>query len=795
MNNTTNLSSLIWSSADDVLRGLFKSSEYGRVILPFVVMRRLDCVLEPKKDEVYKLYTKYKDQLSDPSPVILQKVGLPFFNTSKFDLSRIKGDSTNVLINFDNYVQGYSKNVLDIIENFSIHPLVEKLHNHDRLYRLIDKFTEFDLHPDKIDNHQMGSIYEELLRKFSEMSNEESGDHFTPRDVVKLLVSFVFGGDKEDLQGEGMIRSVFDPCCGTGGMLTIGKEWVLENINPNLRIDLYGQELNDVTYSICKSDLLMMDENPENIQGPASSISDDRHQGHRFDYMITNPPFGVSWKSEKEFVDEEAKDPAGRFFVGTPRTSDGSLLFLQHLIHKMNPEGSRIGIIFNGSPLFTGDAGSGESEIRRWIIENDWLECIVSLPDRMFFNTGITTYIWIVTNKKSPDRAGRVQLIDGASFFTSMKRNLGHKGKHITKEQTQELFRIYQNNEENDFCKIFPNNFFGYTKVMVEQPLIEDGNPKTDRQGNPKPDISKRDNERVPLSESVDEYYEREVKPYLPNSWMNRSKDKVGYKIGLTKYFYKFTPLRGLDKISRDLESLDDEIKWLSKKIELLKEQRTSMINQCATKGLNPNVEMKDSGVEWIGEIPEHWSCQKLKFFARQISDKRLPVDGDIKVSPENVESQTGKILNFYSDYETKGQIFKPGDILFNKLRVYLNKVVLCDFDGLSMGEMIVIRPHSILGAYLYRVLNSSGFIEHVNSLSEGVKLPRPPIAEIFDSLIPIPPESEQYEVTDYLGRHLEKTDLLVEKHTGWVDLISEYRQSLISSVVTGKIRVTEDMG
>ncbi len=564
MSGPTNLSSLIWSSADDVLRGLFKPSEYGRVILPFVVMRRLDCVLEPKKDEVYELYGKYKDQLDDPSPVILRQIGLPFFNTSKFDLSRIKSDPTNVLINFDNYVLGYSKNVTDIIENFSIDPLIKKLHKNKRLYLLIDKFTEFDLHPNKIDNHQMGSVYEELLRKFSEMSNEESGDHFTPRDIVKLLVSFVFGGDKEDLQGEGNIRSVFDPCCGTGGMLTIGKEWVHENINPNLKIDLYGQELNDVTYSICKSDFLMSDENPENIRGPLSSISEDQFQGRKFDYMITNPPFGVSWKSEKEFVDEETKDPNGRFFVGTPRSSDGSLIFLQHLISKMNPEGSRIGLVFNGSPLFTGDAGSGESEIRKWIIENDWLECIVSLPDRMFFNTGITTYIWIVSNKKSDDRKGQVQLIDGTSFSTSMRKNLGDKGKYITEKQTQQLFKIYQSNEETEFCKIYPNSFFGYTKVVIEQPLIEDGLPKTDKTGNPKPDTSKRDSERVPLSDSIDDWYDREVKPHLPDSWMDRSKDKVGYEINFTKYFYKFTPLRTLEDISQDLNLLEDEIKQFS---------------------------------------------------------------------------------------------------------------------------------------------------------------------------------------------------------------------------------------
>ena len=521
-------------------------------------------MLEPKKDEVFELYTKYKDQLSDPTPVILRKVGYPFFNSSKFDLSRIKSDPNNVLMNFNNYVQGYSKNVFDIIENFSINPLVEKLHKNKRLYLLIDKFTEFDLHPNKIDNHQMGSVYEELLRKFSEMSNEESGDHFTPRDVVKLLVSFVFGGDRKDLQGEGKIRSVFDPCCGTGGMLTIGKEWIHENINPNLKVDLYGQELNDVTYSICKSDLLMTDENPENIHGPCSSISDDRLQGRKFDYMITNPPFGVSWKSEEEFVTEEAKDPNGRFFVGTPRTSDGSLLFLQHLIHKMNPEGSRIGIVFNGSPLFTGDAGSGESDIRKWVIENDWLECIVALPDRMFFNTGITTYIWIVTNKKSPERKGKVQLIDGSSFWTSMKKNLGDKGKYISEEQKDELFNIYQNFEENKFCKICPNSFFGYTKVVIEQPLFENGELKKDRQGNPKPDTSKRDNERVPLSKGIEDYYEHEVKPHLPDSWMDRSKDKIGYEINFTRYFYKFSPLRSLEDITKELGLLDEEIQQLS---------------------------------------------------------------------------------------------------------------------------------------------------------------------------------------------------------------------------------------
>ena len=559
-----NLSSLIWSTADDVLRGMFKPSEYGRIILPFVVLRRLDCVLEPQKDKAYELHEKYKNKLKDFNHVIQSQLNLPFFNASKFDLLGIKSDPNNVYKNFNNYIQGYSKNVLDIIENFQIDPLVTKLNKNKKLYLLIDKFTEFDLHPDKVDNHKMGSLYEELLRKFSEMSNEESGDHFTPRDIVKLLVSLVFGGDKENLKGEDKIRSVYDPCCGTGGMLTIGKEWIHENINKKLKVELFGQELNDVTYAICKSDFLMGGENPDNIKGPRSSLSEDGHQDRKFDYMITNPPFGVSWKSEEDFVKQEEKDSNGRFSVGTPRTSDGSLLFLQHLIYKMENSGSRIGIVFNGSPLFTGDAGSGESEIRKWIIENDWLECIVSLPDRMFFNTGITTYVWIVTNKKTSDRKGKVQLIDGTSFSTSMRKNLGSKGKYINEEQTKKLFEIYQNNKENKFCKIYPNSFFGYTKVVVERPLIEDNVIKTDKKGNPKIDTLKRDSERVPLSENIDEYYNREVKEHIPDAWIDRSKDKIGYEINFTKYFYKFTPLRSLDDISFDLKSLDEEIQKLS---------------------------------------------------------------------------------------------------------------------------------------------------------------------------------------------------------------------------------------
>lgn len=564
--NFSGISSFIWNVCDDVLRGLFKQHEYGDIILPFTVLRRLDAVLEPHKNEVVNIYEEYKSKVDDPTPIILSKINKKFFNYSKYDLNRLKSDPHNIYMNFQNYLGRYSKNVLEIIENFQLEKPVEKLNRNNRLFILIDKFTEIDLHPDKISNHEMGLIFEELLRKFSEMSNETSGEHYTPRDVVRLLTSLVFSENKDDLQGEGKVRSIYDPCCGTGGMLTIGKEYVHQYINEKVKLRLLGQELNEQTFSICKSDMLISGEDAENIR-LGSSLSEDSFQGNKFDYMLTNPPFGVSWKSEKEFIENEKQNPHGRFTVGTPRTSDGQLLFLQHMISKMESKGSRIGIIFNGSPLFTGDSGSGESEIRKWIIENDWLECIVSLPDQMFFNTGITTYMWIVTNKKSKNRQGKVQLIDGSSFFTQMKKSLGDKRKEMTKGDRNTILEFYLNFEESEFSKIYPNEFFGYTRVVIEQPLEENGEIVTDKKGHSKPDTKKRDYERIPLDRNIDEYFKKEVKPHLPDAWMDRSKDKVGYEINFTKYFYKYKPLRSLEEITQDLLKLDEEIEGKMKEI------------------------------------------------------------------------------------------------------------------------------------------------------------------------------------------------------------------------------------
>lgn len=552
------ISSLIWNICDDVLRGLIKPHQYGDLIIPFIVLRRLDCIIEPHKDEIISIHNQLKSDIDDISPIVKKKTGLVFYNHSNYDLNRLKGDPNNLKLNFNNYINGYSQNVFDILEHFQLEKPVEVLLKNNKLYLLIDKLSEVDFHPNVVDNHMMGMIFEDLLRRFSEMSNETSGEHFSPRDIISLLVSLVMSGSKDNLKGDGLIRSIFDCCCGTGGILTLGKRWIEENMSDKVIINLYGQELNPQTYSICKSDFLITGENPDNIK-LGSSLSNDHFTGKKFDYQITNPPFGVSWKSEEEFVKTESQNPNGRFSVGTPRSSDGSLLFLQHLISKFKDDNSRIGIVFNGSPLFSGDSGSGESEIRRWIIENDWLECIVQLPDQLFFNTGITTYLWILGKKKSKERRGKIQLIDGSNYFRPLKKSLGNKRKEISEQGRNYILKVYEEFKENEICKIYSNEYFGYKKLTIEQPLVQDGRVVMDKKGSIKPDGSLRDTERIPLDIDIDDYFEKEVKPHLPNSWVDKDKTQVGYEINFTKYFYKYTPLRSVQDVLKDLLELEKE--------------------------------------------------------------------------------------------------------------------------------------------------------------------------------------------------------------------------------------------
>lgn len=479
------LSAFVWSIAE-TLRGSFKQSEYGKVVLPFVVLRRLDCILESSKANVLEMAGTLPEDIDDEArDTILFGVSgdnIRVYNLSRFTFASLKGqDAKDIHRNLLDYVTKFSPNVRDIfLEKFLFTDQLKRLNDAGLLYRVFEQFTQIDLHPDNISNLEMGYLFEELIRRFSEISNETAGEHYTPREVIRLIVSLLLVNDKDALTGSGVIRQVYDPAAGTGGMLSIA-EMAMKALNPRIRVELFGQELNPESFAICKSDMLVTGHNPENIAF-GNTLTQDAHRGRSFHYMLSNPPYGVDWKAYSDAIKAEADElgMSGRFGAGLPRISDGQLLFLQHMISKMRNDetGSRIGIVMNGSPLFTGGAGSGESEIRRWMLENDWVEAIIALPTDLFYNTGIQTYVWLLSNRKSIERRGKVQLIDASSdrFWKSMRKSLGSKRREIPQEACDEIARIYAEMLEGDsdlgeFSKIFDTTDFGYREIRVERPL------------------------------------------------------------------------------------------------------------------------------------------------------------------------------------------------------------------------------------------------------------------------------------------------------------------------------------
>ncbi len=603
--NHQSLSAFIWSVAD-LLRGDYKQSEYGRVILPFTVLRRLDCVLAPTRQAVLEAAGK-----NLPDPMLIRASGTTFFNRSPLDLARLIGDQDNIATNLISYVQGFSPEVRDIFEQFEFAAQIDRLAKNGLLYQVTERFAGIDLHPDKVDNNQMGLVFEELIRRFAEISNETAGEHFTPREVIRLMVNLIFVEDDDVLSKPSVVRSIYDPTAGTGGMLSIAGEYLHEH-NPKAQLTMSGQELNPESYAICKADMLIKGQDITRIvQG--NTLSDDGHPGQTFDYMLSNPPFGVEWKKvQKEVQDEHQRlGHAGRFGPGLPRVSDGSLLFLMHLLSKMRPHaegGCRFGIVLNGSPLFTGGAGSGESEIRRYVLENDLVEAIIALPTDMFYNTGIATYVWVLSNKKPAARAGKVQLIDASSFWQKMRKSLGSKRKQISDDQIAEVTQLFGTFVEAELAtvldasgkeiarhvvragetpptapeggkvkiaplsRIFDNNSFGYRAITVERPLRdEDGKIVVGQRGKAKgklqADSALRDTENVPLSEDVAAYFEREVKPHAPDAWIDHDKTKIGYEIPFNRHFYVFEPPRPLAEIDADLAEVAARIQGTLKEL------------------------------------------------------------------------------------------------------------------------------------------------------------------------------------------------------------------------------------
>ena len=650
---------LIWQIAD-LLRGPYRPPQYERVMLPMTVLRRFDCVLAPTKFKVLAEHDRWGGRLDgDALDVRLNRAaGQRFHNHSPLDFEKLKGDPDNIAQHLVSYIQGFSANVRRIFEYFEFEAEIEKMRESNILYLVVSKFCDVDLHPDRVPNEQMGLLFENLIRRFNELANETAGDHFTPREVIRLMVSILFIHDDELIATPGTVRKLLDPACGTGGMLAEAQNYLRDH-HSAARLYVYGQDYNNRAFATAASDMLMkqVDHNGggDSIRF-GDSLTDDQFADETFDYFLTNPPFGVDWKRQKNEIKREHDRLGfeGRFGAGLPRVNDGSLLFLQHMTHKFEPvrpdehkHGSRLAIVFSGSPLFTGGAGSGESDIRKWIIENDWLEAIIALPEQMFYNTGIGTYIWIVTNRKEQRRQGKIQLLDARDLWTAggsedNKRSLGDKRRHIATEQIEEIVRQYGRFEDGERSKIFDNADFGYTRVTVEQPLclryqmtIEDKSRfldacpyllddvqaidktlgrepsydwnetwesiaallrerqsrwkkveqrlfrdvftekdsqaervrKDGREKGYEPDTALRDFENVPLKDDIDAYFEREVRPHVPDAWMDRDKDKVGYEINFNRHFYKYTPPRPLEEIDADLKEAEEKIMRLLREV------------------------------------------------------------------------------------------------------------------------------------------------------------------------------------------------------------------------------------
>ena len=562
--NVNEKATLIWAIADK-LTGVYKPHEYGEVILPLTVIRRFDCILSDTKNAVLKKYDEVKNlPMKD---VLLRSAtgGKAFYNTSKYTFERLLDDPDNIEENFRDYLNGFSENVQDIIEKFKFDGHITTMANKGILYIVIKEFTspKANLDPYVISNLEMGYIFEEIIRRFSEAHNEDAGQHYTPREVIRLMVNILFHDDNDILSGNNVAKTIYDPACGTGGMLSVSEEY-LHELNAATELLAFGQELNDQTFAICKADMLIKG-NDANFIKDGNTLSDDQFEGQKFDYIISNPPFGREWKNEKTKVEAEAKRGfVGRFGSGVPAVSDGQMLFLLTAISKMKEPsdgGSRIAIIHNGSPLFTGDAGSGPSEIRRYILENDLLEAIIALPNDIFYNTGIATYIWVLSNKKAgTKREGKVQLINANGLFEKRRKALGNKRNDIPENTIEEITRIYGEFRENEISQIYDNADFGYTKITVERPLLdEDGNPIL-KKNKPQADSSLRDTENVPLKEDIGEYFKREVLPFAPDSWIDTKKSKVGYEIPFTRYFYKYKAPQPSAEIMAKIIDLETEL-------------------------------------------------------------------------------------------------------------------------------------------------------------------------------------------------------------------------------------------
>lgn len=564
----TNKAALIWAIADKIT-GVYKPHEYGKVILPLTVIKRFDSILEETKSDVLAAFEKCRNMDNDimRNEILTKASGHPFYNTSKYTLRTLLDDPDHIDDNFASYINAFSPNVCEIIEKFEFaKDELPKMREYGLLFTVLQEFgtDKADMHPSRVSDIEMGYIFEELIRKFSESYNEEAGQHYTPREVIELMVHILLNFDNAMLSSK-EARTIYDPACGTGGMLSIASEYIKKH-NSSAAFLCFGQEINPETYAIAKADMLIKGENDSLIRS-GNTLSDDQFPNQTFNYIISNPPFGREWKKEKASVEKEVKltrENGGRFFMGLPAIGDSQMLFLSNAVAKMKPVeegGSRVAIVHNGSPLFTGDAGSGPSDIRKYLLENDLLEAIIALPNDIFYNTGIATYIWVLSNNKEKRRMGKVQLINANGLYEKRRKSLGNKRNDIPQTAIDEIAKIYGDFRENKLSKIFKNEDFGYRKVVVERPLRDESGKPILKKGKVQADPKLRDTENIPLSEDVAEYMKREVLPYAPDAWIDESKTKIGYEIPFTRYFYEYTPPAPSEELKREILQIESELK------------------------------------------------------------------------------------------------------------------------------------------------------------------------------------------------------------------------------------------
>lgn len=560
---------LIWEVATKLV-GVYKPHEYGKVILPMTVLKRFDDILKPTKQAVLEKYEEVKN-FEVKEMFLTEASGYSFYNTSRYDFEKLLSDPDNIESNFKNYLAGFSENVQDILSNFKFENEIKTMVDNRLLYVVLEEFNSKKAYMglDEVKTEDMGYIFEELVRKFSESYDEEAGAHFTARDIIYLMTDLLVAEERDILINDNKVKTVYDMAMGTSQMLACMTDR-LHQLNANVKVDCYGQELNPETYAIAKADMLIKGGDADNFR-QGDTLDDDKFKGYKFDYIISNPPFGIDWKKQKKAVEDEvSKGEAGRFPVGTPKISDGQMLFNLNGIAKLKDDG-KMAIIQNGSPLFSGAAGSGESEIRRYIIENDWLEAIIQLPTDLFYNTGISTYIWIISKGKNenPIRAGKVQLIDASNCYENRRKNIGNKRKDLSEDCRKLILKAYDEFSNKEYSdgdkkvesKIFDNDDFGFYRITIETPELDENQEIIkDKKGNIKADSSKRDYENVPLKEDIEEYFEREVKPYNENAWIDKKKTQVGYEIPFTRYFYKYVPPEDSDIIEERIRKNEKEI-------------------------------------------------------------------------------------------------------------------------------------------------------------------------------------------------------------------------------------------